>query len=83
MFLNTALSIQENCLFEGGFYGADWTGETTWLENRDLGQPDYITTFATTTHMLYAAYAAMKNGNIPVSEEDLPRFSESYPVHRK
>jgi len=74
MFMKTVVGIMKYSYFKGGYYGADWTGGSRWISNGDLGQPTWFTVSATTTHMIYAAYYAMKNGMIQVTDKDLKLF---------
>ncbi len=75
MFINTAASIMKNAFFEGGFYGADWGGGDRWFKNEALGDPSYLTTSATTVHILHAACYAVKNGLAEPTEGDAELFN--------
>jgi len=83
VFLNTAEAILHNCIFEGGYYGSDWTGGTRWINNGAyFGNPYVITNTATTVHMLCAIRYMLKNYYINVTEEDLANFFvATYPIY--
>jgi len=76
MILKTAADIMKNTYYEGGFYGSDWDGSGIWLQNdsKGGGHTRYIAANATTVHMIFAAYAALKNGSIKPSEDQLSLF---------
>ena len=71
MLLRTADAILKNTYYEGGFYGSDWDASGVWLCDDTCGEHTlWIPANATTVHVLFAAYAAMKNGWIEVTQQD-------------
>lgn len=83
MLMKTAVDIMKNTHYEGGFYGADWDGSGAWLRRDIAGEHTrWIATNATSVHVLFAAYAAARNGNIPVKSEDMHMFETTFPVKR-
>lgn len=83
MLLRTADAIMKNTYYQGGFYGSDWDGSGVWLRDDTCGEHTlWIPANATTVHVLFAAYAAMQNGDIPIASEDVLLFGESFPVRK-
>ena len=81
MLLQTTVDIMKNTHYEGGFYGADWDGSGIWLKHGISGEhTTWITTNATSMHMIFAAYAAQLKGYIPLKAEDLLTLQTNYPL---
>jgi hypothetical protein len=75
MLIKTAVAIMKNAYDEETtYYGADWTGGTRWANNSHFGDFSFFSENANTTHMIFAAYYAMKNGLIEVTDADLKMF---------
>jgi len=78
-FLKTAFGIMNNCYYEGGYYGGQWSGARDWsVEYEATGNAMVIMTSATSTHMLYAAALASKLGLIDYTESDLELLEKGY-----
>lgn len=82
MLLRTADAIIKNTYYKGGFYGSDWDGSGAWLRDDTCGEHTlWIPANATTMHVLFAAYAAMKNGCIAVTEQEYTLLADLRPRH--
>ena len=68
IIFDTAVSIRDNNYFEG-YDGSDWSGDTVWFNNGDLGHPTYFENSATSTHLIYAAYYAAVNDLIDFEQK--------------
>ena len=80
MLMKTAADILKNTHYEGGYYGADWDGSGIWLKHDTSGEhTTWMATNATSIHMIFATYAALCNGNIPLQEGDLELLQATYP----
>lgn len=83
MLLRTADAILKNTYYEGGFYGSDWDASGVWLRDDTCGEHTlWIPANATTVHVLFAAYAAMKNGWIEVTQQESTLMDVLIPQHK-
>lgn len=82
LLMTTASSIMHKEYFEGGFYGSDWEGGDRWVRAKVFGSPYVMDNCATSAHILFATYEALKNGSLKLKDGDEKLFADSYPIQK-
>jgi len=75
-FMKTVYSIMNNCYYDNRYYGGHWNDARDWYSSVEFGNPMTIMTSATTTHIIYAAALAAKQGLIDYQKSDLTLFEK-------
>jgi hypothetical protein len=72
LLVATAFAVMKNCREMDGHYTGDWNGGDVWSTTQSFhGGSEYMMTCANSVHMIFAAYAAVSEGLVDMTDTEI------------